>query len=249
MIFEFHALDGMLYCEDNIYHCFACKDAISSTDVILETGNIYGIRGAIGSGNWALAGIILNPSTNNTHVDTILMNGKELSEDEYKKIVYNINDGQYFDKGLTAAQLICEGLEQSNFCLSQEDVINTFGLTVERFNRLIEHMGIEAYRLLIAHGAITGKKIFIMPFISESNIHILNYVYADLEYLADNDCVVIVPFDNSLHINYMFNKVIYMYHSKLYKQISITPIHQALSKKYKKLKALLYNKYTKFTAQ
>lgn len=243
MKYEVSLKNNMISCSDAIYHCYACKDALISVDLCLQGCNLYGIKGAIGSGNWALAESIAKSSDEIAKCEAVYFDHNASEETQTKEYICDINSRQLLlnFEGCTVQQCLEDILISTKSDLSIDKVKEYFRLTEERYFRKIENIGIEIYRLIIAFGFIRGEKIYVMPFIGVANVNILFSVYEILVQLAKAGNIIIVPYDETLQIDYLFDRVIETKGSKIKRIRSIGRIYRVLWRKQTEFKVIFRN--------
>lgn len=203
---------GSVDCSSFVY---SCRDGFKAMQIRMSAGKAYGIKGGIGSGNWAMCKAIADPILHCDLIEKIMFGKTHMLNAEFKNIVCDVEAIKGSDHSMTVREVIEKSLINSEVPLSEQEIKCIFHLSNERFERTLDQIGLEIYRVAIAKGMLEGKKLFVFPFIGQSNIVILNSIEPCLRYMLTNGVIILLPYDTSINIDYLFDFIITMKYAKV----------------------------------
>ena len=161
--------EGYVYCKSSFY---SAHDSLSGCSCYNFSKGINKLIGEIDSGNWAISYLIsmykhrtedfvlFEPAT--AVVDNKLITLEELSE----LTCYMDKSDPLFSTTGSVKELIIQGLEESQLGYSHDDIKNLFCIDSERFERPLNSVGNEIFKVMAAIGFAYRKEIFCFPWLS-----------------------------------------------------------------------------------
>lgn len=158
------------------------------------------LEGNLGDGGWALSWIlggVLRPIMGNFQKD-----GKECSWQDLQKETWCVPKGKTHRFTLlkrTVKSEIRHGLSRRNnlYFQSEEELVESFLLTPERYNRSLSQLSEEVWRASCAIGMANNRRIFCFPHLSLDELvdpH-RSWFISMLIKLRDFGCLVLLPSD------------------------------------------------------
>ena len=144
-------------------HSHDVTDPLEKLTCELEFGKVYGLQGSIGDGAWTLSWIIgglLTPDQG-----TLLLDDKKINANYLRKISWIVRYDEIKRFGFIS-QSVKAQIQSGITELREENLINSFYLTPERYTRKLSQQSSEAWRSSCAIGFAHGKKIFCFPHMS-----------------------------------------------------------------------------------
>lgn len=192
---EFHGAIGTKRIEDFV-------DELNPFSYEFSFGKSYLLDADMEHGGWALSWIIgcrLKPNRGE-----ILLNGIPYDFEVRKKDVWCVHWSEIKRFGFlgnqTVRSQVAHGLKtlSNPFLKSEKEVIEKFGLTLERYNRPFRQISNEAWRASCAVGIANSKKIFCFPNMEFLRPDFYEKFYLEklkelLDLVKASDALVLVP--------------------------------------------------------
>ena len=161
-------------------------------------GKSFLLDGEIGTGAWALSwivGALVNPESGSIKLDS-----RPYTAEERKRATWCVRTSEirnYIWSDQTVKWQIRHGLKNTRIqhLQSEQDIIEQFGLTPERYGRPFSTLSHEAWRASCAIGLANGRNIFCFPYLPsnfvEENYHL--WFETLIKVLKENNCLVLIP--------------------------------------------------------
>ena len=196
--------------EINYYGFVSKRDQVSNRltwfSHDFQFGKSYLLHGELWDGGWALSQIIaglLEPNVEPAHAQ-ILLDGVPYPTAQRKKDVWVVPRSEIKRYGLfqnmTVQEQIQHGLKNNSqpYLKSENDYIEHFRLTPERYTRPFRMLSHERWSASCAVGVANGKKIFCFPYINYVRPEFIEEYYelwfkAQVDLLRDSGALVLIP--------------------------------------------------------
>ncbi len=180
-------------------HCI--HDWISQFSHDFFYGKSYLLDAELGKGAWALSWIIgglLNP----VHGE-ILKDGTPFNQNERLKEAWFVRKSEFigFRAGRRSVKAyVQQGLKKARkpYLQSEQEIIERFYLTPERYGRSVRQLSHEGWRASCAIGIAQEKKIFCFPYIEYVRPYLVEEYYDSwlkpvVDLLRDSGALVLIP--------------------------------------------------------
>ncbi|HAN20488.1 MAG: hypothetical protein A2Y15_04375 [Clostridiales bacterium GWF2_36_10] len=152
---------------------YSSKESYCTVTCNLEMGKIYGLVSNFGLGSWGFASSLCGRGEQ--YYGEMLIDGVPVEPTYFSdKTVFVFdkieNEISSESENLTVKEYIIKALEYSGLPYSDIDIKNMFCLTDERYNRTLDQVGIEIWRISIAIGFALNKQVYCFPWFNESDI-------------------------------------------------------------------------------
>ena len=157
-------------------------------------GNAYGFISDFGCGSWGLVtclgGRCENPD------GEVLLNAQPIACSELLKYSCFISENVFngintSDNLLSAKECIEKALQISKISYSVQEIKIMFGLSDERFERNLNYVSGEIWRISMAVGFAYGKDIFCFPWLNERDVDRLYQPLINI--LKKNGKIILIP--------------------------------------------------------
>lgn len=174
------------------------RESVHNFSYNFESQNVYCLQGGLGYGGWSLSWIIgglLKPERG-----ILKLNNKNISIKELNAISWCVGfsgEENKFFKDKKVRSIIESGLAKSGLSKTGKDIHDIFCLTEERLDRSFRSISGEKWRASLAIGYSLGRKIFCFPWFRSKFIfdYEKKWIYQILNYLKNDDCLIIFPTD------------------------------------------------------
>lgn len=189
---------GSAYCCSRIY---SSKEAFLPITYQFCAANIYGLISDFGCGSWGLATCLGGRGAAMPIKGSILVNDKEVKNSDLKRLSCFVGE-DVFDEINSEQEPLCvnecirKALTISGLPFSVQEIKKLFHLSDERFDRSLNSVSGEIWRISIAIGFALNKEIFCYPWM---NTHDLSK-FVDLRninVLREYKKIVIIPASRS----------------------------------------------------
>jgi len=162
------------------------------------------INGDLGKGGWALSWIlggalkqqqgIITDNKDNFSLEDRRLQSWLVRDDISKTGLFRAD---------TVKNQIRYGLIRYKSPFSEEEIIRTFYLTPERYNRPLHQLGNEAWRASLAIGIANGRKVFCFPFLETKLIEVVfTGMFEQIARTLKNmNCLIVIPCKSSTPVN------------------------------------------------
>lgn len=184
---------GSAFCHSQLY---SCKESFLPITYQFLPANSYGLFSDFGRGSWALT-TCLGGRGYDPISGSIYLNEVEICCNEMRKYSCFVGENTFdqinnAEDLLTAKICIQRALDISNLPYSVSEIKDLFRLSDERFERNLQYVSGEIWRISIAVGFALNRELFCYPWM---NIHDLN-AYLDVEIinvLKKYNKIVVIP--------------------------------------------------------
>ena len=179
---------------------FTSKESFVRVSHEFASGNVYGFASDFGCGGWGLVtcigGRCVQPCGN------VFLNGQIVACDTLAKHSLFISENLYnglnsMEDYLTPKKCIERALQISQLPYTSDEIRNIFYLSgsEERFERDLQYVGIEIWRISMAIGFAYGKEIFCFPWLNERDLNYFEVMYKQniIHFLKEQGKIVLVP--------------------------------------------------------
>lgn len=190
---ELNNFMGSAYCCSQLY---SSKEGFLPITYKFSHGNIYGLVSDFGCGSWALS-TSLGGRCEEVLQGSVCVNGHKSSCDELKNYSCFIGEGNIWginteNDSVTVKECIQRALEISGLPFTAAQIKSLFGLSDERYNRSLEYVSGEIYKISIAVGFALDKKVFCYPWMNTHDVS--RYIdISDIMLLKKYDKIVLIP--------------------------------------------------------
>ena len=179
-------------CQSQIY---SSKESFLPMTYQFFGANIYGLISDFGCGSWAMA-TCLGGRCDPIEGD-IFLNDKKISDNELLKYSCFVGENTFDeinskDDLLSAKACIEKALEISKLPYSVQEIKNLFGLSDERFERDLNYVSGEIWRISIAVGFALNREIFCYPWLNTHDVSAYLDI-SNIEELRKHNKIIIIP--------------------------------------------------------
>jgi len=176
-------------------HTYSSRESFYQISEVFEFGKSYGIISDYGMGSWGLTTSLCGKGedySGQIYVDDKLVEYTYF-KDKSMQVFQNVFDEIPNSDNLSVREHIAYALNYSGIKYKPDDIKTMFGLTDERFERTLNLVGIELWRISIAIGFALDKDIYIFPWLNKSDLKIFTFDQKPTDLLLKNNKLVIVP--------------------------------------------------------
>ena len=176
---------------------FQSRESFLKTNYDFKCDNVYGIVSDFGCGSWGLVNCIGGRNESNQWLSgQISVDGTNITPKEMRSYSAFIGENVFDSinttaEPLSAKECIEKALNISNQSYSALDIKEMFDLSSERFERNLNFVSGEIYRISIAVNFALGKDVFCFPWLNEHDV--LNVSKSILNILKEHDKIILIP--------------------------------------------------------
>lgn len=189
---------------------------LTSIDYEFDFGKAYLIEGSKNFASWILSWLIsgkIEPDSGNILLDDVTETQTKIREQSWAVRYDQIKQWGLFDKTIgwqvrvgLQSQLVTNGS-------SEEEIIEAFKLTPERYNRKLSQLSNEAWRASCAIGYAYGKRVFCFPdmdYLSPNFVKEYRKLWLEdmLRFLTTSNALIIMPSSFSDPLDGLFDEVV-----------------------------------------
>ncbi len=185
-------------CDCSLFNYGTMRDLCNKYSCKLVKGKTYGIIGEFGAGGWALSYTLAGKE--NDYDGIIRINGQVVNSQILRKISCYVGEDPipkslFNNKKRLIINRLKDGIKLGKSPIDDiEEIIQVFGLSHERLNRIIENISNERWRASMAIGYTWGKKIYCFPWLNTGNLIFLkDYILPCITYLKQKGSIIIIP--------------------------------------------------------
>ncbi len=180
------------------------------SDLSFESGKIYGLVSEYGQGceflSYFLGGRVTFDNVK------ILFNGSLISQDELKKISWNLEPYRENYGNKIVRKSIEKALKTASSSMYFRDLAERFGLTPGRYDRKFIHLSGERWRAAAALGYAMNRRIYFSPYEPSDFYYQMcgSSLLKCLRELTDNGALIVLPSGSDTFIRHIVDEVIYL---------------------------------------
>ena len=159
----------------------------SNTPLFSQTfsAGLHALTGQIDIGGWVFSYLLTHAEERKPCLSkgtSFLWNYQPISLSALQEKSCYVGDINKTTGNMSAAKQFSKFKRRKNLFITESELRDMFCLTEERWNRPLSHCGNESYRITAALGYAAGKRVFCLPWMTNSQV---KYYWGTITFLAD----------------------------------------------------------------